>query len=87
MENYLAGKEGAIAQAIEKQTSKIPTNALLWTSLGSVAVSIILQMTGRKRASRFIWQWAAPFLIMGLYNKLSKSGSNHTESRNLALES
>jgi hypothetical protein len=65
-------KEGSVATAIERQTAKIPSDVFLWTALGCMAVSLTLQILGRKKESLFIGQWPMPFLIMGLYNKLVK---------------
>lgn len=65
-------REGTVAKAIEKQTAKIPSDVFLWTAIGAMAVSLTLQIIGRKKESLFIGQWPAPFLIMGLYNKLVK---------------
>jgi hypothetical protein len=65
-------KEGPVAKAIEKQTAKIPSDVFLWTAIGCMAVSLTLQLIGRKKESLFIGQWPAPFLIMGLYNKVVK---------------
>jgi hypothetical protein len=31
-----------------------------------------LQASSKKRTSLFLGQWAAPFLLLGLYNKLVK---------------
>ena len=65
-------KEGPVAKAIEKQTAKIPSDVFLWTAIGCMAVSLTLQIIGRKKESLFIGQWPAPFLILGLYNKVVK---------------
>jgi len=65
-------KEGKVASAIEEQTAKIPSDVFLWAALGSMAVSLGLQIAGVKKRSLFIGQWAAPFLLLGLYNKLVK---------------
>jgi len=65
-------KEGKVASAIEEQTAKIPTDVFLWAALGSMAISLTLQLTGSKHRSLFIGQWAAPFLLFGVYNKLVK---------------
>ncbi len=65
-------KEGKIARAIEEQTAKLPSDAFLWTAVGSMAVSLTLQLLGQKKVSMFIGQWAPSILILGLYNKLVK---------------
>ncbi len=65
-------KEGTVAKAIERQTAKIPSDVYLWTALGCMAISLTLQILGKKKESLFVGQWPAPFLIMGLYNKVVK---------------
>ncbi|MEP6617291.1 MAG: hypothetical protein ABJA57_11955 [Ginsengibacter sp.] len=65
-------KEGKVASAIEEQTAKIPSDVFLWAALGSMALSLTLQLTGSKHRSLFVGQWAAPFLLFGVYNKLVK---------------
>lgn len=65
-------KEGAVAEAIEEQTAKLPSDTFLWTSVGLMAVSATLQIAKKKHASLFFGQWALSILIMGLYNKVVK---------------
>ena len=65
-------KEGPVATAIEEQTAKIPSDIFLWLALGSMAASLTLQILGKKKESLFVGQWPAPFLLLGLYNKLAK---------------
>ncbi|GAB3971692.1 hypothetical protein GCM10028806_22310 [Spirosoma terrae] len=64
--------EGPVATAIEEQTAKLPSDIFLWSALGSMAVSLVLQYQGSKNRSLFVGQWAAPFLLLGIYNKLVK---------------
>jgi hypothetical protein len=64
--------EGAVAQTIEQQTAKLPSDTFLWAAIGSMAVSATLHIMGRKANSVFVGQWAPTFLILGLYNKLVK---------------
>ncbi len=74
-------QEGKVATAIEEQTAKIPSDVFLWAALGSMAVSLALQFAGSKHRSLFIGQWAAPFLLLGVYNKLVKlEGHDKTSS-------
>ena len=65
-------REGKVAKAIEKQTAKLPSDLFLWAALGSMAAAAILQVSKAQKLSLFFGQWAAPFLILGLYNKLVK---------------
>ena len=65
-------REGNLAKAIESQTAKLPSDAFLWASGASMAASLAAKAMGSKHTALFIGQWAAPFLILGLYNKIVK---------------
>ena len=65
--------EGKVATAIEEQTAKIPSDVFLWAALGSMAASLTLKFFKEKQhTALFVGQWAAPFLLLGIYNKLVK---------------
>lgn len=64
--------EGPVATMIESQTAKVPSDIFLWSALGSMAVSATLKVLGKNHTALFVGQWAAPFLLLGLYNKLVK---------------
>ena len=73
--------EGAVARTIEQQTAKLPSDLFLWAAAGSIGVSLLLQLTGNKEKSHFIGQWVAPFLLLGVYNKIVKvAGSDRATS-------
>jgi hypothetical protein len=65
-------KEGKVARKIEDQTAKLPSDIFLWTAIGTMAISLTLQLMGKKKLSLFIGQWPAPFLLFGVYNKIVK---------------
>lgn len=68
-------KEGRVARKIESATSQLPSDVWLWASVGSMALSLGLQLSGNrktKQVSNFIGQWAPTLLIFGLYNKIVK---------------
>lgn len=73
--------EGKVAKGIEKQTAKIPSDVFLWTALGSMAVSAGLKVAGRDKTALFVGQWAAPFLLLGVYNKLVKVEGSDNEDK------
>lgn len=64
--------EGVVARAIEHQTAKLPSDTFLWAALGSIGVSLVLQLSGRQHLSNFVGQWAPTFLLLGVYNKIVK---------------
>lgn len=65
--------EGPLAKAIEDQTAKLPSDIFLWSSLASMGISLGLKIAGQKHTALFVGQWAAPFLLLGLYNKIVKT--------------
>lgn len=73
--------EGTITVAVENRTSRIPSIAYLIGGLGALAVSTGLMLGGRKRASILVGQLASPLLIMGLYNKIVKTGGHDSYDR------
>lgn len=75
-------EEGRLAKAIEEQTARLPSDIFLWSAFGSMAASLILQLSGKKNKhqSLFVGQWAAPFLLLGVYNKLVKLQGHDSKS-------
>lgn len=71
--------EDRVTGVIESKTSQIPSTGYLAAALGSMAGSLILKIAGQDEWALFVGQWAAPFLIMGVYNKMVKQhGSDAT---------
>lgn len=66
-------REGPVARTIEEQTAKLPSDVYLWTAVGAMVASATLQLFRQKHLSLFVGQWVAPFLIMGIYNKIVKT--------------
>ncbi|HUQ67736.1 MAG TPA: hypothetical protein VM101_16355 [Flavitalea sp.] len=72
-------REGGLARPIEEVTAKLPSDTYLWAALTSMAVSLTLKIMGRKHTALFIGQWAAPFLLFGVYNKIVKVAGHDKE--------
>lgn len=66
-------QEGKVTKAIEEQTAKLPSDLFLWSALTAMGVSFGLKCMKRKHMALFIGQWAAPFLLLGIYNKIVKT--------------
>lgn len=85
MENVLTNtrhREGTVAKNIEEQTSKLPSDTFLWAAIAAMGVSLTLKLMGKKHTALFIGQWAAPFLLFGVYNKIVKT-QGHDQEDNL----
>ncbi|PZX57640.1 hypothetical protein LV84_01769 [Algoriphagus ratkowskyi] len=66
-------KEGGLAKAIEQQTAKIPSDVYLWASMSAMVISLGLKLSKQNHTALFVGQWAAPFLLFGIYNKIVKT--------------
>ena len=65
-------REGPVARAIEMQTAKLPSDLFLWLAGVSILGSLTLKILGRDKDALFVGQWPAPFMLLGVYNKLVK---------------
>jgi hypothetical protein len=74
-------REGPVAKTIESYTSKIPSDLFLWSAMGAMAASAVLQLTGQRRIGLFFGQWVAPLLLFGVYNKLVKQAGHDVEEK------
>ncbi|MDR7127843.1 hypothetical protein J2X69_000171 [Algoriphagus sp. 4150] len=72
-------KEGKVAKTIESQTAKIPSDIYLWSSLSAMGVSLCLKVCKQNNLALFVGQWAAPFLLLGVYNKIVKTEGSDRE--------
>ncbi|HYJ32970.1 MAG TPA: hypothetical protein VE326_07085 [Candidatus Binatia bacterium] len=64
--------EGGVAKAIEKQTSKMPSDWFLIAAVGAISASLAMQVAGSRHKSLFIGQWVPSILLLGVYNKIVK---------------
>lgn len=73
MEQNKAYSEGHATRNIERETSKIPSTVFLSAAVASMGVSLLLKVCKCNHTALFIGQWAAPFLLLGIYNKIVKT--------------
>lgn len=73
--------EGPVAKTIENQTSKLPSDLWLWAAMAVMGVSLVLKVSKKKDDSQFVGQWAAPLLLIGVYNKIVKVAGSDRESQ------
>ena len=73
-------QEDQVTSAIEKVTSKAPSSLFLGLAIAAIGASVACQAFRKEHASLFVGQWVAPFLLLGIYNKMVKQhGSDATK--------
>jgi D-serine dehydratase len=72
--------EDQVTAAIEKYTSKVPSSVYLGCAIGSIIGSIAYKAANKTDEALFVGQWVAPFLLLGLYNKMVKQHGSDAQS-------
>lgn len=71
--------EDPITALMESQSAKWPTSFFLAAAGASILGSLAFKLSGKEHQALFVGQWAAPFLLLGIYNKMVKQhGSDGT---------
>jgi hypothetical protein len=64
--------EDQFTAMLEAQSSTLPTSLFLGAAFASILGSLSLKIAGKNQEALFVGQWAAPFLLLGIYNKMVK---------------
>lgn len=73
--------EDQVTAAIESYTSQVPSSAYLGLAIASIAASVSFKLAKRDHAALFVGQWVAPFLILGIYNKMVKQHGSDAQTK------
>jgi hypothetical protein len=74
-------QEDQVTAAIEQYTAKAPSSAFLALAIASIGASMACKAFKRDHAALFIGQWVAPFLLLGVYNKMVKQHGSDATTR------
>ena len=76
-------QEDQVTAMIEQYTSQVPSSVYLGLAIASIAASVTLQFTQKEKANGalFIGQWVAPFLLLGIYNKMVKQHGSDAKTK------
>ncbi len=74
-------QEDQVTAAIEQYTSKAPSSAFLALAIGAVGASLACKAMKKDHAALFVGQWVAPFLLLGIYNKMVKQHGSDAAKR------
>ncbi|HZD76386.1 MAG TPA: hypothetical protein VE218_05235 [Acidobacteriaceae bacterium] len=78
-------EEDQVTSLIESYSAQLPSSFYLGAAGASILASLIAKLQGRDHTALFFGQWAAPFLLLGIYNKMVKqhgSDAIHSNSDN-----
>ncbi len=74
-------QEDQVTAAIEKITAPVPSAVFLGAAVASIIGSLCFKAANKEHEALYIGQWVAPFLILGLYNKMVKQHGSDATSR------
>ena len=76
-------QEDQVTAMIEQYTSQVPSSVYLGLAIASIAASITLQVVQKEKANGalFVGQWVAPFLLLGIYNKMVKQHGSDAKTK------
>ena len=74
-------REDQFTAALEQYSSKTPSSFFLGAALASIGASLGFKLAGKDHHALFVGQWAAPFLLLGIYNKMVKQHGSDAETR------
>jgi hypothetical protein len=84
MDNRIAPNEfpeDQFTASLERQVARIPSSFFLGCAAFSVLASLVCKLSGKDKAADFIGHWPAPFLLVGIYNKLVKQHGSDGQVR------
>ncbi|MBW4040045.1 MAG: hypothetical protein HIU91_14505 [Acidobacteria bacterium] len=76
-------QEDQVTAMMEKYSAQVPSSVYLGLAVASIAASVTLQITQKEKANSalFVGQWVAPFLLLGIYNKMVKQHGSDAKTK------
>ncbi len=65
-------EEDQVTSLLESYSAQLPSSFYLVAAGASILGSLIAKFQGKNHNALFFGQWAAPFLLLGIYNKMVK---------------
>jgi hypothetical protein len=74
--------EDQFTASLERQVARIPSSFFLGCAAASIVTALIFKLSGKDKEADFLSHWPAPFLLVGIYNKLVKQHGSDGQVRN-----
>ena len=75
-------EEDQVTSLMESYTSQLPSSFFLGAAIASILGSLAAKLQGKDHLALFIGQWPAPFLLLGIYNKMVKQHGSDAITKN-----
>jgi hypothetical protein len=66
-------KNNTLTQTVEKTAAEIPSHVFLCASIATIGASLLFKTVKKNGIAFFLGQWVAPLLLLGIYNKLTRT--------------
>ncbi len=73
-------QEDQFTAMLESQSASLPSSLFLGAAIASIIGSLSFKLAGKDHQALFVGQWAAPFLLLGIYNKMVKQHGSDAAS-------
>jgi hypothetical protein len=75
-------EEDKVTSWVESYSAQLPSSCYLIAAAASIVASLTANLQRKKHNALFFGQWVAPFLLLGIYNKMVKQhGSDATSKK------
>ena len=78
-------QEDQFTGMLESVTAKIPSSLFLGVAIAAILGSATFKIAKKHPDALFIGQWVAPFLILGIYNKMVKQHGSDAKTGSSSL--
>jgi hypothetical protein len=79
-------EEDQVTSMLESYSAQVPSSFYLGAAGASIVGSMIAKLNGKDHLALFIGQWVAPFLLVGIYNKMVKQHGSDALTRSAAAD-
>jgi hypothetical protein len=79
-------EEDQVTSMLESYSAQVPSSFYLGAAGASIVGSMIAKLNGKDHLALFIGQWVAPFLLVGIYNKMVKQHGSDALTKGVAAD-
>jgi hypothetical protein len=79
-------EEDQVTSMLESYSAQVPSSFYLGAAGASIVGSMIAKLNGKDHLALFIGQWVAPFLLLGIYNKMVKQHGSDALTKGVAAD-